>query len=333
MSRRGLVAVVPFVIVVLVAVIAVSWMFSNPVEEGESVSLYIYPGDSGSLIADRIDSLEIFTPRNAFRLLSLITGLDRELKIGRYDFTSEDSRWDIYSTLKSGRSSSVKITIPEGWQLKRTLPVLAESTATDLENLWALSSDSSFLKTLGISAASLEGYLFPQTYKLPWGAPPKYTLAVLVESLDSFLTDSMRSRMQDLGFNIHELLTFASLVESEAMVGSERATISSVYHNRLRKHMLLQCDPTVIYAHGGLDRQLLRKDMKIDSPYNTYMYAGLPPGPICSPGAESIIASLYPEQTSYLYFVADGTGKHIFSTTLKQHNAAIRKIKSKTSTR
>jgi len=135
--------------------------------------------------------------------------------------------------------------------------------------------------------------------------------------------------MTAIGFSLHELLTFASLIEAETSVGGERGLISSVYHNRLRKGMLLQCDPTVIYALGGLDRPLLYKDLEIDSPYNTYKFSGLPPGPICSPGAASIMAALYPEESRYLYFVADGNGRHIFSETLSQHNVARRTVKSR----
>lgn len=314
--------------VTLAAVCAFAWFSSNPVSDSGRVSLFIYPGDTGARIAERVDSLHLFPSTWGFKLLCKVTNLDKHLKVGRYDFTSEHSRWHIYSTLRDGKSAFVKVTIPEGLTQERIIRILAESTSVDLNEFSQLVNDARFIHSQGIEAKSLEGYLFPQTYLIPWGSPPDYTVRTLTDHLMNFMEDSLKTRMRGINFGLHELLTFASLIETEARDGEERRRISSVYHNRIRKGMLLQCDPTVIYALGGLDRPLLRKDLEIDSPYNTYKYSGLPPGPICSPGAASITAALYPEETNYLYFVADGKGKHIFSETLKQHNIARRKVKS-----
>ena len=311
----------------LAAAYTAVWFSSKPVSDSDGVSLFIYPGDTGARIAERVDSLHLFPSTLGFKLLCKATGLDKHLKVGRYDLTSENSRWHIYRTLRDGKSASVKITIPEGLTLERITQILAESTDVDLSEFSQLVIDSQFIHSQGIEAKSLEGYLFPQTYMIPWGSPPDYAVRTLTDHLMNFIEDSLKTRMREIGFNLHELVTFASLIETEARDGEERSRISSVYHNRLRKGMLLQCDPTVIYALGGLDRPLLHKDLEIDSPYNTYKYSGLPPGPICSPGAASITAALYPEETDYLYFVADGNGRHIFSETLKQHNIARSKIK------
>jgi UPF0755 protein len=316
------------VVLTLAAASAVVWFSSNPVSDSGGVSLFIYPGDTGAQIAERVDSLSLFPSTWSFKLLCRATNLDKHLKIGRYDFTNEHSRWHIYRTLREGKSSFVKITIPEGLTQERIIRILAESTSVDLREFSRLVDDSQFIHSQGIETKSLEGYLFPQTYMIPWGSPPDFAVRTLTDHLMNFMEDSLRTRMRGIGFSLHELLTFASLIETEARDGEERSRISSVYHNRLRKGMLLQCDPTVIYALGGLDRPLLRKDLEIDSPYNTYKYSGLPPGPICSPGAASITAALYPEETNYLYFVADGKGGHIFSETLKQHNIARGKVKS-----
>jgi UPF0755 protein len=315
-------------IVTLAAACTVVWFSSKPVSDSGGVSLFIYPGDTGARIAERVDSLHLFPSAWSFRLLCKATGLDKNLKVGRYDLTSEHSRWHIYRMLKDGNSAFVKITIPEGLTMERITRILAESTSVDPNEFSQLVNDTQFIHSQGIEAKSLEGYLFPQTYMIPWGSPPDCTVRALTNHLMNFMEDSLKTRMREIGFSFHELVTFASLVETEARDGEERRRISSVYHNRLRKGMLLQCDPTVIYALGGLDRPLLRRDLEIDSPYNTYKYSGLPPGPICSPGAASIIASLYPEETNYLYFVADGKGRHIFSETLKQHNIARKKVKS-----
>ena len=316
------------VVLILAAACIVVWFSSKPVSDSGGVSLFIYPGDTGARIAERVDSLHLFPSTWSFRLLCKATGLDKNLKVGRYDLTSEHSRWHIYRTLRDGKSSFVKITIPEGLTQERVIRILAESTGVDLREFSRSVNDTKFIHSQGIKARSLEGYLFPQTYMIPWGSRPDYTVRTLTDHLMDFMEDTLRSRMREIRFSLHELVTFASLIETEARDGEERRLISSVYHNRLRKGMLLQCDPTVIYALGGLDRPLLHKDLEIDSPYNTYKYLGLPPGPICSPGAASITAALYPEVTNYLYFVADGKGRHIFSETLKQHNTAREKVKS-----
>jgi len=328
MKKAKIITALAAVLVLAIALYVLFWMNTTPVKTGV-VSLYIYPGDHGNVIAERVDSLGIFPSKVQFKILSMLTGLDKKLQVGRYDFTPEDSRYDIYLELRAGKSESVKITVPEGLTLKRILPILAGSMNYNLADFDSLAADTAFIHSLGIKANSLEGYLFPETYMIPWGAPPKFVISTMVEALHSLMGDSLRLRAKEIGFDLHQLLTFASLIEAEASVGEEREIISSVYHNRLDIRMLLQCDPTVIYALGGLDRRLLYKDLEIDSPYNTYKYSGLPPGPICSPGAASIMAALYPEETDYLYFVADGTGRHIFTRTLAEHNRARRKIKAK----
>ena len=157
--------------------------------------------------------------------------------------------------------------------------------------------------------------------------PPEKVAQILVEQFKKTFTDSLLRRAEEINFSLSEVVTLASMIEAEAKDGEEREMISAVYHNRLKRGMLLQCDPTVIYALSELDRPLLLKDLKIDSPYNTYKYPGLPPGPICNPGKASIFAALYPADADYLYFVAKGDGTHIFSTTLKEHNKAKIKIK------
>jgi UPF0755 protein len=261
-------------------------------------------------------------------VVSRLVGLDRKLQVGRYDIQKGHSRWDVISILKHGESIPVRFTIPEGMTMKKIIPILAKATEKDESSFEVLAGDPAFLEPLGVEAPTLEGYLFPETYTVPWFSTEEYVLESVIEQLDNFLNDSLEQRIRELGFTRLETLTLASLVESEARHAEERPLISSVYHNRLRKGMLLQCDPTVIYALGGLNRPLLYKDLEFDSPYNTYKYRGLPPGPICSPGAASILAALYPADSDFIYFVADGEGRHVFTRTLKDHNAAKNRIKA-----
>ena len=329
MKSIRLIVVVALLLVVVAVLLSYSWFAVKPVTVPEGISLYIYSGETARRVSIRVDSLKLFPSDRSVRLLCSVSGLDKNLKVGRYDFTRDHTRWDILEILSEGKSSELKITIPEGLTLNRILRILSSAADIDIAEFEALATDRSFIESFGIDADSLEGYLFPETYLIPWGSPPDHVLATIVGQLTKFMSDSLQNQMERMQFTFHELVTFASLIEAEAKNGEERALISSVYHNRLDKGMLLQCDPTVIYALGGLDRPLLYKDLEVDSPYNTYKYSGLPPGPICSPGAASLVAALYPSDTDYLYFVADGNGGHIFSKTLREHNNARRRIKSR----
>jgi UPF0755 protein len=327
MKSIRLIVVVALLLVVVAALLSYSWFAAKPVNVPGGISLYIYPGETARQVSMRVDSLKLFPSDWSFRLLCSVSGRDKNLKVGRYDFTEDDSRWDILEILSEGISSEIKITIPEGLTLNRILRILSSAVDIDIAEFEALATDRSFVESFGIDSDSLEGYLFPETYLIPWGSPPDYVLGTIVGELTQFMSDSLQNQMEQIQFTFHELVTLASLIEAEVKDGEERALISSVYHNRIDKGMLLQCDPTVIYALGGLDRPLLYKDLEVDSPYNTYKYSGLPPGPICSPGAASLTAALYPSDTDYLYFVADGSGGHIFSKTLREHNNARQRIK------
>jgi len=187
--------------------------------------------------------------------------------------------------------------------------------------------DTSLIHRLGFDSKSLEGYLFPDTYKLFWKMEPEKVIEMMVQELREVLDDTLLSQFRSSNLNLYEVIILASLVESEAKIDKERTLISAVYHNRLKIGMPLQCDPTVIYALGGLERLLTLKDLEFDSPYNTYKYAGLPPGPINNPGKASILSAFFPANVKYLYFVAKGDGSHIFSVDLEEHNRARAKIK------
>jgi UPF0755 protein len=304
---------------------AVYW-FTRPLSQsGSNSSFYIYMGESCERVAVRADSCGLFPSPKLLVLMCTRAGVDRTLKVGRYDFTSKQTRWDFFKAVRDGKSAVARVTIPEGLTMRRILSIVADSTGAELSSLLRLAEDREFIRNLGFESRSLEGYLFPETYSIPWGAPPEYSLRVLTNQLKRVIADTVLQRMEQVGYSLHELLTLASLVEAETQVDAERPVIASVYRNRLKIGMPLQCDPTVIFAHGGLGRPLLRSDLEIDSPYNTYKHAGLPPGPICSPGAASIRAVLCPAETAFLYFVADGKGRHVFSSTLEQHNRAVRK--------
>jgi UPF0755 protein len=214
----------------------------------------------------------------------------------------------------------IKVTFPEGILSTQMAEILQEKIGIDSALFVSLVHDSAFAQFL-VGENSLEGFLLPETYFFEWEMPEKQIIQrMAANTRQIFEADTIRDRLSQLDFTPLEILTLASIIEGEVMVDSERVTISSVYHNRLRLGWPLQADPTIQYIIPGPPRRLLHRDLEVDSPYNTYKNPGLPPGPISNPGKESILAALYPANTSYLYMVAIGDGRHKFSKTLKEHN-------------
>ena len=179
--------------------------------------------------------------------------------------------------------------------------------------------NQSFVDSMGVNAESMEGYLFPDSYYVYERSSPSEIIGIFYNGFKKFMTDSLRARADSMGFSVHAILTLASIVEGETNKFDEMPRIASVYLNRLKKGMKLEADPTVQYLQPNGWKRLLYKDLKINSPYNTYIYPGLPPGPINNPGREAILAVLYPDDTNYLFFVANGEGGHNFSKTFSEH--------------
>jgi len=202
--------------------------------------------------------------------------------------------------------------------------ILSERLSVDSSAVVSLAADSGLLATLDIP--SLEGYLFPETYFFPWGTHALEAVSEMV-AMYRTMTDTVWPRELPLGLTRAGVIKLASIIEAETKVDSERVLVASVYSNRLRADIKLDADPTVIYGLGGIDRPLLKKDIEKDSPYNTYLHKGLPPTPINSPGLASIEAALHPQETDYLYFVADNSGGHRFSRTNAEHNRARQEIR------
>ena len=263
----------------------------------------------------------IIDGRIALLLLGKITGSDRDLKPGYYNLSASMSPLEIFDTLIEGRTIQFTVTIPEGSTLvdikKKLIPGLMD------EGSWRLINDSAFIAGLGIDARSLEGYLYPDTYKFQKGTAPEAVLRRLAKRLDEIFDAALRKRAGELGMTMNEVLTIASIIEKEAVFDIERPIISAVYHNRLKKRMRLQADPTVLYGLGRIERRIRYRDLKRKTPYNTYAIRGLPPGPIASPGIKSIRAALYPDDVDYLYFVSKNDGTHHFSRTNKEHARAV----------
>lgn len=314
------------IFIVLIASIFFYRMYTEEIDLGDkTVTLIIKSGSSFSEISSKLLQEHVIDSRFMLKYPAQFKGIDKKLIPGRYDFSGKNSCRSVLSRLQNGDFLKIKVTIPEGNMIWETASLLAKRMELDSAKIYNLKNDTAFLTQLEIP--SLEGYLFPETYYFPWGIDEKTVVKELVGMFQlqtkDIWTDSVPNNLTH-----NEIIIMASIIESETGVGGERRLVSSVYHNRLQKKMKLDADPTVIYGLGGLARPLYKKDLRKDTPYNTYIHRGLPPTPINSPGLASIKAAMHPETTKYLYFVADNKGTHYFSKTNAEHNRAIRRIRS-----
>jgi len=307
------------------------WVLHRPLDPaGERSFVEIQSGESLESIRTRLVSEEIISPQAAWVHWARLMGKDRFVKSGRYELSAAMSPVQILSVMVRGDVVLEQVTIPEGWIAENIIRRLSADLDIPIANFESAIGDTAWLSSHGISYQAIEGYLFQETYLFARGISAEEILTEMVELGRSRATPSYRGRAAELGLSWHNVLTLASIVEAETAVPEERSRISAVYHNRLRKGWLMQADPTVAYAAGRTGEVLTSKDLEVDSPYNTYIYKGLPPGPICSPGGRSIEAALYPvEGCLDMYFVARGDGAHTFSRTLIQHNEARRLAKQR----
>jgi UPF0755 protein len=231
----------------------------------------------------------------------------------------------VLDVLVDGKTYLHRITIPEGFTLKQIAEVLRTNELGQTDEFIALATDPQYVSSFEINAQSLEGYLFPDTYYFPRSATTKMIIRKMVERFDEQFPAQWHDRAKALGRTVHEIVTLASIIEKETGAAFERPLIASVFHNRLKKKMRLESDPTVIYGIPNFDGNIKRKHLRALTPYNTYRIKGLPPGPIANPGREAIKAALYPDKTDYLFFVSKKDTTHHFSKTIQEHRKAVRK--------
>jgi UPF0755 protein len=313
-----LLLIVPLIIVLIVDYFKVPDLD----EELERVEFIIPKGASIQSIADSLLVKRLIEDKELFILWITTLDKDRSIKAGYYEIPKGLTYAQLISFLSKAPPKEIKVTLIEGWGLKDIATQLHKTINISKDKFLALTRDSTFISSFGIEAASLEGYLLPDTYLFYWGVDEKTALQFLVNQCLNIFNDSVKAQIARYNMNIHQILTLASIIEGEAIFDEEREIISSVYHNRLNRRIKLQADPTIQYILEGPPRRLLYKDLEIDSPYNTYKYYGLPPGPISNPGKKSILAAIYPAATKYIYFVAKGDGKHVFSTNASDHQKA-----------
>lgn len=287
----------------------------------------IPPGTPFRTAADSLASRKVIRFPALFARYASLTGRDRAIKAGTYQFAASQSWGELLDALAGGRGLMAMITIPEGWNLGKIMPQLARVLEVPPESVMAAVSDSALRRRLNVPIPTVEGYLFPDTYAFAPGTTARDAVAAMVDRFEQKWKPEWDERGKVMAMTRHDLVSLAAIIETEARVPEERPIISAVYHNRLKIGMRLQADPTVQYALGKHVERVLFKDLEVDSRYNTYKYAGLPPGPIASPGAPSMDAAANPANVPWLYFVAHPDGHHEFRRTFREHAEAIRAVK------
>jgi UPF0755 protein len=289
-------------------------------------------GAGPAAIGRRLVAAGVVRNRGTFRLALWLTGDGRRLQAGEYRFDHPISARQVIEKIARGEVFVQPITFPEGLTIKQMAGLYESRGFGTAAAFTRAAQNVSLISALDPLAHDLEGYLFPNTYTLPRKATADQLVARMVQEFEKALTPEMRQQAAARGMSVRQLVTLASIVEKETGRPDERPVIAAVYSNRLKIGMGLQCDPTVIYAlerAGRYTGNLTRADLQYDSPYNTYRYSGLPPGPIASPGHASLAAAANPEDVPYLYFVSRNDGSHAFATTLAEHNRNVQEFQVK----
>jgi len=276
----------------------------------------------------RLQAAGVLRWRVPLRLWATWSGRDRQIRSGDFRFAGPTTPLDVLATLLAPANALHRVTIPEGTTVRGIAEILADAGFGGADVFAVLAADPEFLLRHELPSSGLEGYLFPDTYSFAWSDEPEAILAAMIarfRNVAAGLEEQRRAR----GMSEHEMVTLAAIIEKETGVGSERALISAVFHNRLRLGMRLQSDPTAVYGRDEEIRVPRAADLDVDTPHNTYKRAGLPPGPICNPGRAALEAALAPAAVPYLYFVAGRGGEHDFSVTLEEHNRAVARLRQR----
>lgn len=294
------------------------------------ISFQIKPGMNLNQILNILKSKKLIQSNFPFKIYNKIFPYSKKLKTGKYSIKTPVSGLNIIRKIIKGEIELVKITIIEGLTVSEIFRIINQTFHIPITELLAISQEPDFIKkNIRTDANSLEGFLFPETYLFSENPDPKNILSKMIQLFYSTIEPIWDSRPSDFQLSFYETMVLASIIECEVFKKDEHKKVSSVYHNRLRKRMKLQADPTVQYALPQKKERLLYKDLEVESPYNTYQHRGLPPGPISNFGVKSFQAAIYPDTTDFLYFVADIDGQHIFSRTVEEHNQNKQIIKRK----
>lgn len=302
-------------------------------ENASAKEVIIPKGSSVKTIAGILEKENIIKDSLVFEIYCKFSDKADKLKAGKYSISNSLDVPGVVDVIATGKAlvDTVKFTIPEGYKLEQIVEKLESLGVVSQEEIEAALEPGkyayAFIGQIPDRENKLEGYLFPDTYEIYKDTNAEAIIDKLLGRFDQLFTEEYRNRAKELNMSIDQVVTLASIIEREAKLDSERKTISAVFHNRLKKNMMLQSCATVQYLFKEQKEVLTYKDLEIQSPYNTYIHAGLPPGPIASPGIKSIEAALYPEDSEYLYFVAKDDGSHVFTKTYSEHINAQNEMK------
>ena len=324
-----------FLLVVLIAIVAGAgawWLYSQVIEPyrgytGPDVFVEIPPGSSPAAIGNRLVSAGVVRDSRTFQVALMISGRSRGLRAGEYRFDAPLHALDVIDKIARGDVYRRRLTFREGLTIGEMAKVFEERGFGKADEFIKAAANPGLIADLDPGARDLEGYLFPETYALPRGTSAAAVVAQMVDGFKNVMTPELRAAATGAGLTVRQLVTLAALVEKETGTPEERPLVAAVYANRMRIGMAMQADPTVIYAlqkAGKYTGNLRREDLQFDSPYNTYRYPGLPPGPIAAPGKASLEAAAKPADVGYLYFVSKNDGSHVFAATLDEHNRNVR---------
>lgn len=310
----------------VLALLVYTFFSPNYYKREEPVSFIVPQGASVNFVINELYKNGIIPSKFNMKAAAYLYGAHKNFKAGRYEIPNGLSYLELAELFKKGApAEEVLVTFQEGITIRDMAGILKHKFGTDSSAFVKLAFDKEFTAKKGINAVNLEGYMLPDSYYFFEDSKPQEIASKIVGEFKSFFHDSLKARANEMGYTVNELMTLASIVQGESRFPDEMPRVAGVYLNRLKKGMPLQADPTIQYILKGRWRRILKKDLEIDSPYNTYKYAGLPPTPIGNPGRDAILAAFYPEQHNYYYFVAqpNGTGRHAFSRNLSEHNRAV----------
>jgi len=293
--------------------------------KGENQTFEVKEGSTLNQIAVDLEKAHIIPNSTVFRLSGRFMGYDQRIKTGEYRLNSAMPPLKILEILEKGRTITYSITIPEGFNLNQIADLLEQKGLTRKTTFLEQAEDRSLVESLDFSGETLEGYLYPDTYRFGRNEKAGKIISVMVKRFRDIVTP-FEEKIKDSGMTLRQVITLASIVEKETGQPEERPMIARVFLNRLNKNMRLESDPTVIYGISNFDGNLTKRDLKTKTPYNTYVIGGLPPGPIANPGLAAIKAVLNPADGRYYYFVSKNDGTHYFSETLREHNRAVKRF-------
>jgi len=334
MIRKGIkISLISGIVLLLLIFSWLTYEFNaHPTGPQTKLRFEIKPGESAAVVARNLKKEELIGKTWPFLTAYKLFYTQHSLKAGEYIISKPASPKDILLTFIQGKTILYAVTIPEGLTRLEIAEHLSREYSTPINSYLAATASPALIADWDTAAQDLEGYLFPETYHFPKKTSAPQIAAAMVGQFRKIFTPEWQARAAELEMSIREIVILASLIEKETSRPEERELVSAVFHNRMRLGMNLDCDPTIVYVlkqAGKFKDRLRSKDLKLDSPYNTYLYRGFPPGPIANPGLAAMEAALYPAANDYLFFVSKNNGSHFFSRSYREHINAVNKFQRK----